>query len=125
MGGADPNLADLAVFGTLRAVEVRNSTMKNASLAIMILLNDPPFPFRPWLKKVLLGSESRMDLRGSQPLSSRALARGPENLNSRVCAQGSETHKVIMQETELKPWYDRMASRVGERSCARTGRTAE
>jgi hypothetical protein len=71
MGGADPNLADLAVFGTLRAVEVRISTMKNASLTIMILLNDPPFPFRPLLKKVLLGSEIRMDLRGPQALSLR------------------------------------------------------
>jgi len=101
--------------------------MKNASLTIMILLNDPPTVSVSTV--VEKGAAGVRDPHGSErptsSLSSRALARGPENLNSRVCAQGSETHKVIMQETELKPWYDRMASRVGERSCARTGRTAE
>jgi hypothetical protein len=126
MGGADPNLADLAVFGTLRAVEVRNTTMeKHENITIMILLDDPPFRFRLRSNRMLLGSGIRRNLRGPNPLSSRALVRYTEDLDSRVCAQGSETHKVIMQETELKPWYDRMAARVGERSCARTGRTAE
>jgi len=59
MGGDKPNLADLAVFGTLRAV------------------------------------------------------------------QESPTQEFVMSETPIRPWYERMEGKVGERSGSRVARLAE
>jgi len=57
LGGSNPNLADLCVFGTLRSLE------------------------------------------------------------------GFATHREILAETEVGPWYERMGTAVGARNCARTSRT--